>query len=64
VREALENLSAPVAGVMKTYNKPFSKDQHEALTAADLSFVKWEGDKLVQHTDAVIKSLTLADYKR
>jgi branched-chain amino acid transport system substrate-binding protein len=64
VREALENLSAPVAGVMKTYSKPFSKDQHEALTAADLSFVKWDGDKLVQHTDAVIKSLTPADFKR
>jgi branched-chain amino acid transport system substrate-binding protein len=64
VREALENLSAPVTGVMKTYNKPFSKDQHEALTAADLSFVKWDGDKLVQHTDAVIKSLTPADFKR
>lgn len=64
VREALENLSVPVAGVMKTYNKPFSKDQHEALTAADLTFVKWDGDKLVQHSDAVIKSLTPADYKR
>jgi branched-chain amino acid transport system substrate-binding protein len=64
VREALENLSAPVNGVMKTYHKPFSKEQHEALTAADLSFVKWEGDKLVQHTDALIKSLTPADFKR
>jgi len=64
VREALEHLSAPVPGVMKTYNKPFSKDQHEALTAADLSFVKWEGDKLVQHADAVIKSLTPTDFKR
>lgn len=64
VREALENLSAPVQGVKKTYNKPFSKDQHEALVASDLAFVKWEGDKLVQHTDNVIKSLTLTDFKR
>jgi branched-chain amino acid transport system substrate-binding protein len=64
VREALENLSAPVQGVKKTYVKPFSKDDREALTAADLAFVKWEGDKLVQHTDNVIKSLTTADFKR
>lgn len=64
VREALENLSAPITGVMKTYKKPFSKEQHEALTAADLTFVKWEGDKLVQYSDAVTKSLTPADYKR
>lgn len=64
VREALENLNAPVQGVKKTYNKPFSKDQREALTAADLAFVKWEGDKLVQHNDAVIRSLTAGDFKR
>ena len=64
MREALENLSAPVQGVKKTYVKPFSKDQHEALTAADLAFVKWEGDKLVPHTDAIVKSLTAADFKR
>lgn len=64
MREALENLSAPVQGVMKAYDKPFSKDQREALTAADLSFVKWEGDKLVPFSDAVSKSLTKADFKR
>jgi branched-chain amino acid transport system substrate-binding protein len=64
VREALENLNAPVQGVKKTYNKPFSKDQREALIAADLAFVKWEGDKLVQHNDAVIRSLTAGDFKR
>ena len=64
VREALENLNTPVQGVKKTYNKPFSKDQREALTAADLAFVKWEGDKLVQHNDAVIRSLTAGDFKR
>ena len=32
VREALENLSAPVEGVVTTYNKPFSKADHEAIT--------------------------------
>lgn len=64
LREALEHLAAPVPGVMKTYAKPFSKDQHEALTASDLAFVKWDGDKLVPHSDAAIKALTPADFKR
>ena len=32
VREALENLTAPVEGVVTTYNKPFSKADHEAIT--------------------------------
>lgn len=64
VRQALENLNAPVVGVKKTYDKPFSKTQHEGLTAADLAFVKWSDDKLVQHSDATIKSLSAADFKR
>ncbi|MDO8285012.1 MAG: ABC transporter substrate-binding protein [Rhodoferax sp.] len=64
MREALENLSAPVQGVMKTYDKPFNKISHEGLTAADLAFVKWSDDKLIQHSDATVKSLTKADFKR
>ncbi|QRX82801.1 ABC transporter substrate-binding protein [Glaciimonas sp. PAMC28666] len=31
VREALENLKAPVEGVITTYNKPYSHDDHEAI---------------------------------
>ena len=33
VREALEDLKAPIEGVVTTYNKPFSKTDHEAITA-------------------------------
>lgn len=64
MREALESLSAPVVGIKKTYDKPFSKTQHEALTAADLSFVKWSEDKLVPFADDITKSLTASDFKR
>lgn len=64
VREALENLANPVNGVMKTYNKPFNKTNHEALTASDLTFVKWNNDQLSQYSDAVVKSLTTADFMR
>ncbi|RYF60147.1 MAG: amino acid ABC transporter substrate-binding protein [Comamonadaceae bacterium] len=33
VREALEDLKTPVDGVVMTYDKPFSKDDHDAITA-------------------------------
>jgi branched-chain amino acid transport system substrate-binding protein len=33
VLKALEDLKAPVEGVVTTYNKPFSKEDHEAITA-------------------------------
>ena len=33
---ALESLNAPVDGVVMTYNKPFSKTDHEAITANDV----------------------------
>ena len=33
IREALENLGTKVEGVVTTYDKPFTKDDHEAITA-------------------------------
>jgi branched-chain amino acid transport system substrate-binding protein len=63
VREALEDLKNPVDGARKTYNKPFSKSQHEALVASDFYFVKWNGNQLVQFSDDVIKSLKPEDFK-
>ncbi len=32
VRQALENLTAPVEGVITTYNHPYTHDDHEAIT--------------------------------
>ena len=64
VREALEDLKAPVAGVKKTYTQPFSKTSHEALTAGDFYFVKWTNGKLTQVVDAPSQSLGAGDFKR
>jgi branched-chain amino acid transport system substrate-binding protein len=64
VRGALENLQAPVQGVYKTYNKPFSRTRREGLTPADARWVRWDGDKLAEFSDAVTKSLTAADTNR
>ena len=33
IKDALENLKSPVEGVVTTYNKPFSKADHDAITA-------------------------------
>lgn len=47
VREALENLNGKYEGLIKTYDKPFSKTQHDALGADDYVMVRYEGDKVV-----------------
>jgi len=64
IRVALENLNTPVKGLLKTYNKPFSKTNHEALTAKDFVWVHWKDGRLVPYTDAFVASLTPADYKQ
>jgi branched-chain amino acid transport system substrate-binding protein len=38
VRAALENLHEKIDGVVTTYNKPFSKDNHEAINASNTVF--------------------------
>jgi branched-chain amino acid transport system substrate-binding protein len=47
VREALENLKTPYAGLIKTYNKPFSPEIHDALGPEDYIMVRYEGEKVV-----------------
>ncbi|MBC7706303.1 MAG: ABC transporter substrate-binding protein [Rhodoferax sp.] len=63
IKNALEDLRSPVAGVLKTYNKPFSKAQHEALTAGDFVWIKWNDGKLEPYSDPIIKGLAAGDYK-
>jgi branched-chain amino acid transport system substrate-binding protein len=47
VREALENLKTPYTGLIKTYTKPFSADNHDALGPDDYIMVRYAGDKVV-----------------
>jgi len=47
VREALENLNGNYDGLIKIYNKPFSKVEHDALGPSDFIMVRYEGDKIV-----------------
>ena len=64
IREALENLQTPYDGMMKSYDKPFSKTEHEALRSKDYKWTHWQDGKLLPYSDQVIKSLTDADYKK
>jgi branched-chain amino acid transport system substrate-binding protein len=64
VRVALEDLKAPVQGVLKTYDKPFSKANHEALTAKDLVWIRWKDGKLMPYADPIVNSLSSADFKQ
>jgi branched-chain amino acid transport system substrate-binding protein len=64
IREALENLQTPYDGMMKNYDKPFSKTEHEALRVKDFKWTHWQDGKLLPYSDQVITSLTDADYKK
>ena len=47
LREALENLKAEYRGLIKTYKRPFTAEQHDALTDEDYIMVAWKGGKIV-----------------
>jgi len=47
IKEALEDLKAPVDGVVTTYNKPFTKTDHEAITANIPVFGEVKGQRVV-----------------
>ena len=47
VREALEDLKAEYAGLIKTYKRPFTAEQHDALTERDYIMVVWKGGRIV-----------------
>lgn len=63
IRAALEDLKTPVSGLLKKYDKPFSKTQREALTAKDFVWIKWKDGKLAPYTDGVINGLATTDFK-
>jgi branched-chain amino acid transport system substrate-binding protein len=47
VRDALEDLKAEYQGLIKTYRRPFTAEQHDALTDKDYIMVVWRGGKIV-----------------
>ena len=63
VAAALEQVSG-VQGVIKTYDKPFSKTDHEGLGVADFYLARWKGSSVVRYQDAITRSITPADLKK
>ncbi|MGH8675820.1 MAG: ABC transporter substrate-binding protein, partial [Burkholderiales bacterium] len=63
IRDALEEVDG-VQGVIKMYNKPFSKTDHEGLGVADFRLAKWKDGKVVDFEDAIAKGITAADLKK
>ena len=49
---------------MEFVDKPFSKANHEALTAKDLVWIRWKDGKLQPYTDAIVGALSTADFKQ
>ena len=47
IKAALEDLKAPVDGVVTTYNRPFTKDDHDAITANIPVFGEVKGQRVV-----------------
>ncbi len=47
IKAALEDLKSPVEGVVTTYNKPFSKADHEAITSNIPVFGEVKGGKVI-----------------
>ena len=50
VRDALESLKSEYKGLIKSYRRPFSPEQHDALTDEDYVMVVWKGGKIVPMT--------------
>jgi branched-chain amino acid transport system substrate-binding protein len=46
IRMALENLDGTYEGLIKTYSRPFSADNHDALEPDDYIMVRYEGDTI------------------
>ena len=63
IKNALEDLKTPVKGLLKTYDKPYSKTKREALTASDFVWIRWKDGKLQPYTDGVVSGLAATDYK-
>lgn len=63
VAAAMEDLNG-VAGIIKTYDKPFTKAHHEALGVADFHLAQWKDGRVVKLDNPIVKSLTAADLKR
>jgi len=63
VREALESLQGRYDGIMKAYERPFSRTEREGLLASDFRWTHWKDGRLVNYGDDVVRSLRQEDFR-
>lgn len=61
---ALESNLPDTQGIIKLYQKPFSKASHEALSVSDFHLAKWRDGKVAAYADAITKSFKSDDFKK
>ena len=64
IKAALEDLKTPVEGVVTTYNKPFSKTDHDAITANIAVFGEVKSGRVVYAYPEDQKRATLVQVKK
>jgi branched-chain amino acid transport system substrate-binding protein len=64
VAAVLDNGVPDTQGVVKLYQKPFSKGDHEALGVADFRLAKWKDGKVSAYEDGITRAFTAADFKK
>src|SRR5882757_952153 len=64
IKAALEDLKTPIEGVVTTYSKPFSKTDHEAITANIPVFGEVKSGKVVYAYPEEQKRATLVQVKK
>ena len=64
VAATLESGLPDTQGIVKLYQKPFAKGDHEALAVGDFHLAKWRDGKVSAYTDAITKSFIPADFKK
>ena len=63
VAAALEKVTG-VEGVIKTYNTPFTKANHEGLSVEDFYLARWKDGAAGRYEDQYTKAITPADLKK
>jgi branched-chain amino acid transport system substrate-binding protein len=64
VAAALETGLPDTQGIIKLYQKPFAKGDHEALSVSDFHLAKWRDGKVTAYSDAITKAFAPADFKK
>ncbi len=64
VAGVLESGLPETQGVIKRYQNPFSKANHDALGVQDFHLARWNDGKVTAYKDAITESLTPADFKK